>query len=648
MFKPLCHLLTLCIISTSIHAQVTPRNILEKTYRPEAVSNFLVPKDQWKPYPQTPEAWEKAVPQTNRLNIIQEAENLLKFRFEPISGTISMDFKRSGDRLRHSNISFKKREVLMYLIMAESMEGKGRFTEAIFNGIWSICEESYWGVPAHIGGTGLPDVERPVVDLFSAETAAVVALADYFVGDRMDSINPLIRKRIYHETDRRLFTPMLQYGDKYGWMSRTKPVNNWNPWIMSNWILSSLLLEKNKIRRDLMVYKSMVGLDAYLNSLGDDGGCDEGPSYWFAAGASVFDCLDLLHNASEGKINVYDNELIRKMAGYITKTHIDGNYFVNFADADPTLTPSGLLLYRFGTAVKDQSMIEFGKWAQQKFPTKGGGATGMRMRYLENMLTLQNMDTSAAKFNDPEAAWIGDIQILTARTPSGLFMATHGGHNAESHNHNDVGDFIIYLKGEPMIIDAGRGNYTARTFSNRRYELWFTQSEYHNLPIINGKGQVAGRNFEAKDVKEIINSKETSLSMDISTAYPEATGLTSMKRTVKLNREKERVEVKDVYELKNTPLSFEQVFMTICEVNTEKLGKLILKGKDDRSLILDYDPKSWTVKTEEPSFEGMEYESFNKKWGGKKITRIILTNIKPKIKGNHQFIFTPKTTLSSQ
>lgn len=648
MFKPLGQLLTLCLISISIHAQVTPRNILEKTYRPEAVSNFLVPKDQWKPYPLTPEAWEKAVPQTIRLNIIQEAENLLKFRFEPISGTISMDFKRSGDRLRHSNISFKKREVLMYLIMAESMEGKGRFTEAIFNGIWSVCEESYWGVPAHIGGTGLPDVERPVVDLFSAETAAVMALADYFVGDRMDSINPLIRKRIYHETDRRLFTPMLQYGDKYGWMSRTKPVNNWNPWIMSNWILSSLLLEKNKIRRDLMIYKSMVGLDAYLNSLGDDGGCDEGPSYWFAAGASVFDCLDLLHNASAGKINVYDNELIRKMAGYITKTHIDGNYFVNFADADPTLTPSGILLYRFGTAVKDPSMIEFGKWAQQMFPTKGGGATGMRMRYLENMLTLQNMDTSAAKFNDPEAAWIGDIQILTARTPSGLFMATHGGHNAESHNHNDVGDFIIYLKGEPMIIDAGRGNYTARTFSNRRYELWFTQSEYHNLPTINGKGQVAGRNFEAKDVKEIINSKETSLSMDISTAYPEATGLSAMKRTVKLNREKERVEVKDVYELKNTPLSFEQVFMTICEVNTEKPGKLILKGKDDRSLILDYDPKSWTVKTEEPSFEGMEYESFNKKWGGKKITRIILTNIKPKIKGDHQFIFTPKTTLSAQ
>lgn len=641
MIKKIIPILALLFSILSTDAQVTPRNILETLYKPEAVSGFLTPKDQWKPYPQTPEAWQNAVPEFIRQNIISDAEKLISFRFEPISGTISMDFKRSGDRLRHSNISFRKREVLMYLVMAESMEGKGRFLESIFNGIWSICEESYWGVPAHISGTGLPDVERPVVDLFAAETASVVALADYFVGNRLDGINPLIRKRMYHETDRRLFTPMLQYGDKYGWMSRTKPVNNWNPWIMSNWILSSLLLEKNKVRRELMVYKSMVGLDAYLNSLGDDGGCDEGPSYWFAAGASVFDCLDLLSNASGGKINIYDNELIRKMAGYITKTHIDGNYFVNFADADPTLTPSGLLLYRFGKAVNDPSMVEFGKWAQKEYPAKGGGATGMRMRYLENLLTLQKMDTTAAKFSDPEASWIGDVQILTARTPSGLFLATHGGHNAESHNHNDVGDFIIYQNGEPMIIDAGRGNYTARTFSNKRYELWFTRSEYHNLPIINGKGQEAGRDFEAKDVRETINEKESSLSMDIAGAYPLSTGITALKRTVKLNREKERVEIKDIFELNAVPVSYEQVFMTVCEVTIPGAGKLLLKGKDDRKLMLNYDSKAWKISLEEPSFEGMEYESFNKKWGGKKITRIKLSSVSAKSKGVNQFTFIP-------
>ena len=75
---------------------------------------------------------------------------------------------------------------------------------------------------------------------------------------------------------------------------------------MSNWILSNLLLEKNETRRAEMLYAAMNGLDLYLNGLGEDGGCDEGPSYWFAAGGSVYDCLELLQKATNDKVNIYD------------------------------------------------------------------------------------------------------------------------------------------------------------------------------------------------------------------------------------------------------------------------------------------------------------------------------------------------------
>jgi hypothetical protein len=30
---------------------------------------------------------------------------------------------------------------------------------------------------------------------------------------------------------------------------------------------------------------------------------------------------------------------------------------------------------------------------------------------------------------------------------NGLYFAALGGHNAESHNHNDVGNFVVYLDG---------------------------------------------------------------------------------------------------------------------------------------------------------------------------------------------------------
>jgi hypothetical protein len=81
--------------------------------------------------------------------------------------------------------------------------------------------------------------------------------------------------------------------------------------------------------------------------------------------------------------------------------------------------------------------------------------------------------------------------------------------------------------------------------------------------------------------------------------------------------------------------------MTVCDVSIAGSGKLLLKGKDDRKLMLNYDSKAWKVSMEEPSFEGMEYDSFNKKWGGKKITRIILTSLKPKPKGENLFMFSP-------
>ena len=626
-------------ISLGLFAQVTQRNILGKKYSLEDIKQSLIPKSGFNPWPKTAAEWKAALPDSIRENIIAAGAAELHYKFEPISATISLDFTRSGDRERHSTISFGKRNALMELILAETIEDKGRFTEAIMNGIWSICEESFWGVPAHIGSTGLPDVEHPVVELFSAETASVLAIADYFIGDKLDKVNPFIRKRIYYETNKRILTPMMDTAtsDKYGWMSKTRPVNNWNPWIMSNWILSSLFLEKNETRRAEMIYAAMNGLDRYLNSLGEDGGCDEGPSYWFAAGGSVYDCLELLQKATNNKVNVFNVPLIQKMGSYVYKAHIDGFYFTNFADADPTLYPDGLMLYRFGKAMGDEKMIQFGEWAYQTFPNTG--VTGFqRMRRIEDILTAKEIE-STNEYQPVHDAWVSDIQVMTARTGKGLYLASHGGHNAESHNHNDVGDFIIYDDGQPMIIDAGRGNYTARTFSNKRYELWFTQSQYHNLPVVNGIGQKDGREFEAKNVTCRINEKEASLQMDIAAAYPKEAGIVTWNRTVTLNRRKNCVELTDDYALAEKTRSLQQVFMTICDIDISKEGTIKLTGAHNTELLIQYNPAMWSVITEQPSTEGMEYSSFKTKWDGKKVMRIVLSSKKDVLKGRSKFTF---------
>ncbi|WP_353721540.1 heparinase II/III family protein [Dyadobacter sp. 676] len=625
-------------------AQVTQRNILAQKYSRIAFDEVLIPLDKWAPYPRTPEEWRAKADPAELAGIVKAGEEALEKPIPMVTASLLLDFVRSGDRERHAAASFGRRNQLMSLVLAEAVEGKERFLEAILNSVWAICEETYWGVPAHLNvqkaKNGLPDVEDPTVDLFAAETASVLALTDYFLGGKLDKLSPLIRPRIYFETNKKIFEPLKQ-AKRYGWLSTTSPVNNWNPWIISNLLITNLLLEKDARKRSENAYQYMVFLDRYFNSLGDDGGCDEGPSYWFAAGASAYDALAILENATQGKINIYDDPLIRKMAAYIYKVHIANDYFVNFADADPKLKPDGLMLYRFGKAVNDPQLTAFGEWAYGQFGAVTGGNGYQRPRKVWNLMTTSELKQDKAKSYKPVAqSWLSDIEVLTARSENGIYLATHAGHNAESHNHNDVGDFIVYADGEPVIVDAGRGNYTARTFSSKRYELWFTRSEYHNLPVINGLGQPAGKQFNARNVKSNASDKEVSLTMDIAPAYPAEAGVQTWNRTVKLDRIRNAVEIADNYALKQRPDSLQQIFMTVCQVDTGTPGKIILTTPGKKTVSLAYDAKSWTVSTELPSTEGMEYSSFKTKWEGNPVTRIVLTSKTLKQKGKHSFVIT--------
>ena len=74
-------------------------------------------------------------------------------------------------------------------------------------------------------------------------------------------------------------------------------------------------------------------------------------------------------------------------------------------------------------------------------------------------------------------AWLGseDMQMMVARdragSTQGFFVAAWGGHNAQSHNHNDVGNCVVFVDGQPVFVDLGAPTYTAKTFSSRRYKF---------------------------------------------------------------------------------------------------------------------------------------------------------------------------------
>jgi hypothetical protein len=615
-----------------IQGRGKPAKLLSESWGPEKLAAALLPREKWEPFPSASDrlAWDRLPPDVKQ-GLISAAERHGNQPWPILPASVFLQYARTGDRAVYEGIRSARRERLRELVIAECVEGKGRFLDEVLNGVWATCEETYWGVPAHLGlqkvGIGLPDVTEPTVDLFTGETASLLAWTDYLLGSQLDRISPLIRHRIRLEINRRMLTPNLERVD-FWWMGLdpklTRTVNNWNPWINSNWLASTLLTETNPERRIQSVYKILCSLDRFLDGYHADGGCDEGPSYWGRAGGSLFDCLELLYSASEGIIQFYDQPLIREIGRYIYRAHIYNDYFVNFADAPARLRLNGDLVFRYGRRIGDEKMQALGAFAASQH---GGSTRGDSIgRQLHALFNLQTLSTAPAWQPLTRDVWLPGIQVMAARmkerSASGLYLAAKGGHNAESHNHNDVGNFIVYADGQPVLIDVGVETYTAKTFSSQRYEIWTMQSAYHNLPTIGGIMQNSGRQFAARDVHYMANDRMVEFSLDISQAYPPQTGLKYWRRTLRLDREKNEIELAESWGFAQGGRDIMWTLMTPCAVSLTAPGEIILavQKANSATVRLIYDAASVTPSVEEINISDPHLRS---SWG-QRIYRIVL------------------------
>jgi hypothetical protein len=643
--KKYCFTVICMLFIQVITAQVVQRDLLTKAFSPADIKQYLVPQNKWKPFPSQPAEWAKQVPDSVRQSIIKQAEEYKDKPFTSIPASVTLEYVRNGNRVNYERLSFDKRNRLFTLVLAESMENKKRFTDAIANGVWNICEETYWGVTAHIGsqkrGSGLPDVSDPTVDLFGAETAAVLALTDYFTGSKLDSISPLIRERIAIEVNKKIMNSYENEVARYGYFGngkRTVKVNNWDPWVVSNCMTAFLLLEKNEERRAKLMVQSMSLLDLYINGLGDDGATDEGPSYWFAAGLALFDGLTMLSDATAQKITVFNHPLIKKLGAYIYQTHIDGEYFVNVADATPKIKADGVGIYRFGKAVNDPEMMRFGSWAYHHIQDNTPKVESFfKPRQLYNLTVTTEVASAPQNERKLPGMYLPSVELMTARTNNNLFIASHGGNNAESHNHNDVGDFIIYADGAPVIVDAGKGTYMAITFSRNRYTLWYNTSPYHNVPLVNGIEQEPVGTAKATNVVFNTSNSFTGFSMNLEKAYPEKAGIRSWNRNIMVDHQKNSIQVKDSYQLTDNP-QLTQTFMTVCDADIETPGRIIFTTEKNQKVQLTYDAADWKATKEKMALTEPHEQGLKANWNNKTMLRILLTNVSHKKEGN--FVYT--------
>ena len=550
----------------------------------DIVEKVLISRSDFYPYPAGSERarWD-AIDSDTRSAHIRRGEDRLDFEWPAIPARMILGFLRHGDRKTPESTRSIRRSALADLVLAECFESNGRFLDDIVNGIWCTCEESYWGNLGALGlqkaGPDFPDPNERVVDLFTAETGAFLAWVNYLLEPQLASISSLVPDRIRYEIETRVLEPNRTRND-FWWMGfSSRRVNNWNPWINSNWLTCVLLQEEGE-RRTLAVQKILRSLDVFIETYPSDGGCDEGPGYWGRAAASLFDCLELLSLGTNDSLNVYGEPLVGEMASFIYRMHIDGEWYVNFADASARVKPSPFLVHRFGDRVGDAKMSSFGASLLARSHTS---RVESLQRYLPVLFSGDDDAVHGAAYPYESQVWLDKIEVMCAResagTPRGFYLGAKGGHNAESHNHNDVGTFIVYNDGRPLIVDAGVGTYTRQTFSNTRYDLFTMRSAYHNVPTINGYEQKEGEEYRSSRANCSHGNRNSSLTLDIANAYPGEAGIVSWNRNIRLERP-DTIFLTDVYEVDSIRDRFYQHLMTPSLVDDKTPGTLILTGRD--------------------------------------------------------------------
>ena len=549
--------------------------------------------------------------------LIEAAESYLDYSWPIITASAFMAFKRDGNRIAMENIHFARRHALASLVFGELSENKGRFIEQIVNGIFTICEESFWGLSAHLNPKSkygnIPAPSEPYIDLFAAETAENLVMAYYLLKKPLSEYCPEIIDRIEYELEVRIKTPYLAHND-YWWMGYDQRPNNWNPWIISNLLSVFLLTEKDRTRLEVALFKMFTEIQNYYDALPEDGGCDEGPAYWTKAGANLFEFVYEIKLATGGKLDLFDDEKLRGVVAYMKKVHIKGGSFICVADgtADPK-SGAGPIVYAFGRETGQSDVEALGSEivlsdmenAHSILGTRGESYRRKIWNY-DWLLEIENRNLEPIKH--PSIELISGLQLACLREGE-WFLCAKGGHNKESHNHNDVGSFSLYDNGQAVLCDVGIGTYTKQTFSDRRYEIPWTRSLTHNIPEINGVEQKFGREFAA----DMFEAKDGRVKVSFAKAYPEEAAVSSLTREYELCAD--GLSFTDKFSFTTDKKQVIETIVTCLDVRIE--GNTVTLG--DKYLI--------TAEGGKPSTEFISFEGdpkLIKPWGREGLTRIAI------------------------
>ncbi|MEN6458092.1 MAG: heparinase II/III family protein [Thermoguttaceae bacterium] len=512
--------------------------------------------------------------------VVRQAERLRTEPIPEISEELFLEFSRNGNRTHCERVMNQHTERLGRLVVAECVENKGRFLQAVAEAARALCREKTWLPPAHDRNLKNYRGQAVTLDLRSTAVAWNLATARYWLGDKLP---PEIRTLIRDELQRRTFEPFRKTvrddGRKGLWRVHWLVVNNnWNAVCLAGVAGAALATVESIEDRAFFAAAVEKNVRPFLDGFTADGYCSEGMDYWNYGFGRYVMLAETLRQASRGRVDLLDQAKVTQIARFARRMEIVSGVYPAFADCNPAARPDPRIVAAIdrhdGTERNDVGVATLGRDSHL-----------FSLALLDFPCATPKASAAKKPAVQPPRDWFPKAGVLVCRPGDllhGLGVAMKGGHNAENHNHNDLGSFVVALDHSALIVDPGNEIYTGRTFGPHRYESNVLNSFGHGVPRVAGRLQTEGRSSAARVVKTEFTPKTDTLVLDLASAY-RVKELRKLERTFVFSREgRGSLTVSDAVEF-SAPQTFGTAIVTFDRWRSLRPDRLQI-GEGDSSI----------------------------------------------------------------
>lgn len=552
--------------------------------------------------------WDKLLESASSQSVIRAAERIAAEPFPQWSDSLMIQYLTTGIRKDADQMCGNRTKCLMPLVMAECLENKGRFIEAIERVISELCSQPSWVLVAHDHNLDNFYGKEYHVDLGAASLADQLGQTIYMLGDKLDAeVVEELRSKLYE----RIYNPVLKSyrtlddrGSKQSWITRD---NNWNLVCLAGVTSSALaVIEDVELRAEFVTAAEkyiQYGIGGFL----EDGYCPEGVGYYNYGFSSLIRLREALYRATDSKIDIFEEPRMQRVATFGTRSEIINNIYPAITDCRPGVTPSDWIAWYCNRAFGwEQSVM-------RSFDSQAGSTIDALIGNFNNSpCKIKGDATESAK---ALRSYFDKADVLSCRPypsdwGSSLALNIKGGTNNESHNHNDVGSYTIVAGDDMMMGDMGGPTaYTSKTFSAERYTLYPMFSSYgHPVPLIGDTQQYESAAAVGNVIDRSFTDAQDRVLYDIRLAYP-IEGLKELTRRFEYDRDNSgQIVVTDRFKT-SKKMSFETAITTRQQVTILE-DRVILTSDDNSVEVLIESSAPFVISQDEVT--AYAFESFTR------------------------------------